>query len=141
MRRSPILVLLAALSVAGCSADSGPPPPFSEVDPYTSGYFIALDDTGLAASQGEERLYNLGVNSCSFFDRGDTFAREWAALAVESNLGIEPAGRLIVSAVQNLCPQHEDALEEFTSRGAESDAELAREACALDPEFDPVACR
>lgn len=136
-------IALGALALTGCSGAPEPSeayPPFSEVDPYTSEFFIALEDTSLVESQGEERLYNLGLNSCRFLDRGDTIAREWAALAVESNLGLDPAGRLIVASVQDLCPQHEDSLRQFVDGGAQSDVELARQACALEPELDSINC-
>jgi hypothetical protein len=88
------------------------PPPFEEVDPFTSPYFIALEGTGLAESQGEMRLYNLGVNTCRLLDAGRTVESEVTALAEESNLGDE-AGSLVGAAVLHLCPQHEAAARAF----------------------------
>ncbi len=90
------------------------PPPFSEVDPYTSPYFIALEGTGLVESQGAERLYNLGVNTCRLLDAGRTVGSEVEALAVESNLG-DTAGSLVGAAVLHLCPQHEQAARDYAA--------------------------
>ncbi len=115
------------------------PPPFSEVDPYTSPYFIALEGTGLVESQGAERLYNLGVNTCAAVDGGDTLIEQWAVLIAESRLG-EASGNVLTASVSYLCPQHEDALQRLIDGGATGDAELGAEVCRLDPEFDPITC-
>lgn len=126
MRRAIPLLTALALIVACSDTNDEPPveavdeetgqefrdyPDFSDVDPYTSGYFIALEGTGLAASQGEERLYNLGVNICQRLDADQTVEEQFTDQA-PPNLGDE-WGAVIGAAVSDLCPQHSDALETF----------------------------
>lgn len=117
MNRAPIVLsalAAAGLALAGCGS-SEPPPPFSQVDPYTSGYFISLEGTGLAQDQGQERLYNLGVNACAHLDKGDSVSSEIQALTTDANLG-PAAANLVAAAVTELCPQHTDALKAFASQ-------------------------
>lgn len=109
-------LVLGGIVGCGGGAPSAPaipagPPPFSEVDPYTSPYFITLEGTGLVESQGAERLYNLGVNTCSRLDSGRSVADEIAFVS-DSNLGDE-AGSVVGAAVAHLCPQHEPAVREY----------------------------
>lgn len=137
----PALMFAAVPMVMSCAAPAPTAPaPFAEVDQRTSPFFIALEDTSLVESQGAERVYNLGLNACSAFDRGETVAKRWASLAAESRLPVGEAGDLLVASVQHLCPQHRPAMQAFADRGADADAELAREACAIDPEFDRFSC-
>lgn len=113
--RRVVLALLVVLPVGGCAAPTpvvSGPPPFSEVDPYTSPYFITLEGTGLVESQGAERVYSLGVNACSKFDQGRTIASEVDGLTTEARLGVE-AGSLVGSAVLHLCPQHQQAARDY----------------------------
>lgn len=124
MMRCWALVLL--LMTAACSDVSDEPPveavdeetgrefrdypEFSDVDPHTSYYFIALEDSGLASTQGEERLYNLGINVCQRLDAGQTIEEQFADPA--PRFGNE-WGTVIGAAVTDLCPQHGDAMEQF----------------------------
>lgn len=127
-----ILVAMAATSALACSSDdddsattnttaeattttaappTAPPtyPAFADVDPFTSEYFISLEDTGLAASQGEERLYNLGINVCQRFDSGQTVEQQ---LADDAGLG-DDWGSIVGAAVSGICPQHQQLVEDY----------------------------
>lgn len=84
-------------------------PPFEGVDTYTSSYFIALEDTTLAETMGEERLYRLGVRTCERFDSGVSVDEEMRDLDAMG----DDAGSMLGAAVGFLCPQHEEAAQEW----------------------------
>lgn len=96
-------------------ATEPPPPeytPFDQVDPYLSLYFIILEDTTLAASQGEERLYNLGLGVCRNLDGGNSIGEELAGLVDDARLTQGEAGSLVGAAVTDLCPHHGGLVKE-----------------------------
>ena len=97
---------------------TGPPvyEAWADVDPHTHPNFIALEPAGLAASQGERRLYGLGVGVCRNLDRGNTVAQEVAGLIDQAGLVDRDTGALVGSAVANLCPHHTDAVEAYARR-------------------------
>jgi hypothetical protein len=120
--RSALLPVLLVLATTGCAATSagfsaatGAVPPFSDVTPRTNTYLIALEGTGLARTQGEERLYNLGRNACSALDKGRTVESQVTALATEARLGRE-AGSVVGAAVAHMCPQHTDAAKAYVEQ-------------------------
>lgn len=94
-----------------------PPPatykPFDQVEPRTSRYFIELEDTDLAADQGEQRLYNLGLGVCRNLDNGNTIELELQGLIGDARLTPPDAGQLVGAAVTDLCPQHGPLVEEY----------------------------
>lgn len=122
MRTGTLLgLLLAAASLTGCGDTTDEPevineetgmrdyPAFEGIDPYTHGYFIELEGTGLADSQGKERLYNLGINVCQRLDAGQTVEQQ---LADDAGLG-DQMGSIVGAAVTHLCPQHSEAVENY----------------------------
>lgn len=88
-------------------------PPFDQVDPYLSLYFVTLEDTTLAAAQGEERLYNLGLGVCRNLDRGNTIDQELAGLVDDARLAGGDAASLVGAAVSDLCPHHGQLVEDY----------------------------
>src|SRR5687768_16705577 len=84
-------------------------PPFSDVDPYTSLFFVTLEGSGLVESQGEERLYNLGLNVCERLDAGQSIEEQ---LADDAGLG-DNMGLVVGAAVTDMCPQHGELVEDF----------------------------
>ena len=87
--------------------------PFAEVDPYLSEYFIILERTTLAATQGEERLYNLGLGVCRNLDGGNTIDDEIRGLVDDARLTPDDAGSLIGAAVTDMCPHHGGLVEDY----------------------------
>lgn len=123
MRRALPLIALALMAACSDTNDEPPVeavneetgrefrdyPDFSQVDPDTSGFFIELEDTNLAETQGEQRLYNLGINVCQRLDAGQTIEEQMTDAA---GLG-EQWGQVVGAAVTFLCPQHRDAVEDY----------------------------
>lgn len=124
-----VMVLLA-----GCAAPSADapvpvrtiPPPvhdptpegyetFDDVDPYTSEFFIALEEYDLVETQGERRTYNLALRACERLDRGGTFEYEVDGLMNEAKLGDE-GGALLGAAVAYLCPHHRDLMDAWMAK-------------------------
>ena len=89
-------------------------PAFTAVDPHTHRYFIALEGTGLAEGQGEERLWGLGMGVCRNLDDGGSVAGEVEGLAVDAGLG-DAAGSVVASAVSGICEQHLPAVEAWVA--------------------------
>lgn len=94
--------------------ETAPPAPgypsFDDIDPYLHPYFIALEGTGLAAQEGEQRLWGLGVGVCRNLDGGNTVAEEVEGLAVDAALG-DPAGSVVGSAALSICDHHLPAVQ------------------------------
>lgn len=93
-----------------------PPPtytPWADVDPYTSVYFIELEDTTLAAEQGQQRLYGLGVGVCQHLDLGRGIAEELTGLIDDARLTPGDAGQIVGAAVSDLCPHHGALVEQY----------------------------
>lgn len=87
--------------------------PFDQVEPATSLYFITLEATTLARTQGEERLYNLGLGVCRNLDGGNTIEQELAGLTTDARLTPGDAGALVGAAVTDMCPQHGPTVEQY----------------------------
>lgn len=100
---------------ASTTAQLAPPsyPPFADVDPYLSLYFITLERTTLADDQGDERLYNLGLGVCRNLDRGNGIEQELAGLVDDARLTASDAGALVGAAVADLCPHHGPTVEQY----------------------------
>lgn len=97
-------------------ATTAPPPtykPFEQVDPRTSLYFITLEETDLAQTQGQERLYNLGLGVCRNLDRDHTIEQELTGLIDDARLTPDDAGALVGAAVTDMCPQHGPTIERY----------------------------
>lgn len=95
---------------------TAPPPtykPFEQVDPRTSLYFITLEETDLAQTQGQERLYNLGLGVCRNLDRQHTIEQELTGLIDDARLTPDDAGALVGAAVTDMCPQHGPTVERY----------------------------
>lgn len=93
------------------AAPEAPPqyPPFDEIDPHTSLFFVTLEGTGLVESQGEQRLYGLGVNVCQRLDAGQSIEEQ---LADDAGLG-DDMGSIVGAAVTDMCPQHGQLVEDY----------------------------
>jgi hypothetical protein len=119
MRLRKVIAASSIVFLAGCggnddneASDSAPEyPPFSEVDPETSLFFIELEDTDLVETQGEERLYNLGIDVCEGFDADRTVEQ---ILADDASLG-DVWGQVVALAVTDLCPQYGDEVDKYVA--------------------------
>lgn len=121
MRRTHAAILATLLTIAAACSDNsseaedssssepGEYQAFENVDTHTSPYFIELEDTGLIEDQGEQRLYNLGINVCTRLDAGQTVEEN---MADDAGLG-DSWGSVVGAAVADLCPHHGDAVEAY----------------------------
>lgn len=118
--------------------------PFEQVDPHLSEYFIALEATTLAADQGEERLYNLGLGVCRNLDGGTTIDQELSGLINDARLADSDAGSLVGAAVSDMCPQHGQLVEAYLAGDTQpaAPADAGGDASGCDPNYGgcvPVA--
>jgi hypothetical protein len=84
-------------------------PAFTDIDPYTSEYFIALEGTDLATTLGEALLFEAGVNVCRDLDAGSSIGQELDNLG---HLG-DDSGSIVGAAVTDFCPHHGQLVEDY----------------------------
>lgn len=110
MRR--LLIVAVMLAAGACSSANGGTTgysAFSEIDPDTSPYFIAMEGTALPAANTLERLWAVGVATCEALDDEVSIDDVLAAATLE--VGERDAPILVAAAVGHLCDQHRPALE------------------------------
>lgn len=105
--------------VAGCASPLQPSEPesYEDVEVSTSRFFIALEDEGAdpvtyagQPSSDTEFLYEMGLFFCGELDDGSEVMPALDALQENSGLG-DDAGRVAGAAVNDLCPEHREAVE------------------------------
>lgn len=115
-----VAVCIVGLALfTGCASPSEPsgPDSYADVDVSTSKFFIALEDDGgdpvTYAGQpasDTEFLYEMGLFFCGELDDGSEVMPALEALQENSGLG-DDAGRVAAAAVNDLCPEHREAVQ------------------------------
>lgn len=102
-------------------------PSFDEVDPYTSEFFIALEDEGAdpitylggieATKIEQEFLWNMGVMFCEDLDDGKTVGAAIEFLSENSNMG-DWSGSIGAAAVLDMCEEHLPIVETWVAENS-----------------------
>lgn len=123
---APITILgLALTGCGGATEASGPPKDgykkFSEVDPYTSGYFIALEDEGSDPvtynGHAEDTVYvqlawTYGVAFCEDLDAGKSVKKSLIELKNEVQTSADYAS-LAGAAAGNICTHNKEQVQKW----------------------------
>lgn len=97
-------------------------PEYEDVDPYTSMFFIALEDDGsnpttylggIEDTAVERKfLWNMGVMFCEDLDDGKDVGAALEFLAGNSNMG-DASGSIAAAAVLDICSDHRAAVQSW----------------------------